>query len=124
MKKQKRQVPQSEAMKARWKRRIVMEKSYPESTAQWMAERLERLLDHMLYGHAMIAYHKQNGDFKFVKGTLIYYEAEFHKAYDPDVYKRQNLPFCQSQITTFPTIDYCMSFFRQFIIKSFCVTSY
>lgn len=46
-------------------------------------ERLERLLDHMLYGHAMIAYHKQNGDFKFVKGTLIYYEAEFHKAYDP-----------------------------------------
>ena len=27
--------------------------------------------------------HKQNGDFKFVKGTLIYYEAEFHKAYDP-----------------------------------------
>ena len=33
--------------------------------------------------HAMIAYHKQNGDFKFVKGTLIYYEAEFHKAYDP-----------------------------------------
>ena len=83
MKKQKRQVSQSEAMKARWKRRIVIEKSYPESTAQWMAERLERLLDHMLYGHAMIAYHKQNGDFKFVKGTLIYYEAEFHKAYDP-----------------------------------------
>ena len=83
MKKLKRQVSQSEAMKTRWKRRIVMEKSYPESTAQWMAERLERLLDHMLYGHAMIAYHKQNGDFKFVKGTLVYYEAEFHKAYDP-----------------------------------------
>ena len=83
MKKLKRQVSQSEAMKTRWKRRIVMEKSYPESTAQWMAERLERLLDHMMYGHAMIAYHKQNGDFRFVKGTLIYYEAEFHKAYDP-----------------------------------------
>ena len=64
MKKQKRQVSQSEAMKARWKRRIVIEKSYPESTAQWMAERLERLLDHM-------------------KGKLIYYEAEFHKVYDP-----------------------------------------
>lgn len=47
MKKQKRQVSQSEAMKARWKRRIVIEKSYPESTAQWMAERLERLLDNV-----------------------------------------------------------------------------
>ena len=42
-----------------------------------------KIVGHMLYGHAMIAYHKQNGDFKFVKGTLIYYEAEFHKAYDP-----------------------------------------
>lgn len=82
MKKQKRTVSQSEAMKTRWKRRIVMEKSYPESAAQWMAERLEALLDHMLYGHAMIAYHKQDGDFRFVKGTLIYYESEFHKVYD------------------------------------------
>ncbi len=43
---------------------------------------LEALLDHMLYGHAMIAYHKQDGNFRFVKGTLIYYESEFHKVYD------------------------------------------
>ncbi|KAA4768191.1 hypothetical protein F2841_22700, partial [Bacteroides fragilis] len=34
-------------------------------------------------GHAAIAYQKQNGDFRLVKATLIYYEAEFHKKYDP-----------------------------------------
>jgi len=29
------------------------------------------------------AYQKQNGDFRLVKATLIYYEAEFHKKYEP-----------------------------------------
>ena len=48
-----------------------------------MAERLEALTDHLQYGHAVIAYRKQNGDFRLVKATLIYYEAEFHKKYDP-----------------------------------------
>ena len=82
MKKQKRQVSQSEAMKARWKRRIVMEKSYPEGTAQWMAERLEALIEYMQYGHAAVAYMKQDGTFKLVKATLIHYENEFHRNYE------------------------------------------
>lgn len=84
MKKQKKLASKSEAIRNKWKRRIILEKGYIENTAQWMAERLEKLLDHMLYGHAMIAYHKQDGTFKFVKGTLIYYEAEFRKVYDPE----------------------------------------
>ncbi len=41
------------------------------------------LLDYMQYGHAVIAFYKQNGKFKFVKATLRYYEAEFHKKYNP-----------------------------------------
>ncbi|KXU47648.1 hypothetical protein HMPREF2533_01513, partial [Bacteroides fragilis] len=83
MKKLKRPASQSEAMKLRWKKRIVFEKGYTESCAEWMAERLEALLDHMQYGHATVAYRKQNGSFQLVKATLIYYEAEFRKKYDP-----------------------------------------
>ena len=83
MKKLKSPASQSEAMKLRWKKRIVFEKGYTESCAEWMAERLEALLDHMQYGHATVAYRKQNGSFQLVKATLIYYEAEFRKKYDP-----------------------------------------
>ncbi|RGN54854.1 SH3 beta-barrel fold-containing protein, partial [Bacteroides fragilis] len=83
MKRKKRPASQSEAMKLRWKKRIVFEKGYTEQCAEWMAERLEALTDHLQYGHAVIAYRKQNGDFRLVKATLIYYEAEFHKKYDP-----------------------------------------
>ena len=83
MKKLKSPASQSEAMQLRWKKRIVFEKGYTESCAKWMAERLEALLDHMQYGHATVAYRKQNGSFQLVKATLIYYEAEFHKKYDP-----------------------------------------
>ena len=84
MKPKKRPASQTEAMKLRWKKRIVFEKGYTEMCAEWMAERLEALTDHLQYGHAAIAYQKQNGDFKLVKATLIYYEAEFHKKYDSD----------------------------------------
>ena len=83
MKKLKSPASQSEAMKLRWKRRIVFEKGYTVQCAEWMAERLEALTDHLQYGHAAIAYQKQNGDFRLVKATLIYYETEFHKKYDP-----------------------------------------
>lgn len=76
MKRKKRPASQSEAMRLKWKRRIVFEKGYTESCAEWMAERLEALLDHMQYGHAAVAYRKQNGSFQLAKATLIYYEAE------------------------------------------------
>lgn len=82
MKKQKETASQSEAMKKRWKRRIVLEKDYTPECASWMAQRLERLLDYMQYGHAAIAYRKQDGTFCLVTGTLVYYERAFRKRHD------------------------------------------
>ena len=83
MKKNRKAVSKNEMMKGKWKRQIMLEKDYTEQCSEWMAERLEALLDHMQYGHATVAYRKQNGSFQLVKATLIYYEAEFHKKYDP-----------------------------------------
>ena len=34
---------------------------------------VEALFDHMLCGHALIAYRKQNGEFRLVKATLVHY---------------------------------------------------
>lgn len=67
-------------MKERLKFRIMLEKGYTEVCAQWMVERLEQLIGHMLHGHAAIAYKKQNGEFRLAMGTLIYYERTFGKA--------------------------------------------
>lgn len=78
----KRFASQNEAMKAKWARRIVLEKNYTQSGATWMAERLATLIDHMQYSHAAIAYHKQDGSFCLVTGTLRYYEASFQKKHD------------------------------------------
>lgn len=64
-------------MKERLRFRIIQEKGYTEACAQWMVERLEELIEHMLYGHAAIAYKKQNGEFRLAMGTLIYYERTF-----------------------------------------------
>lgn len=79
---QKRQKSQSEILRKKWSARIVLEKNYTKECAGWMAERLESLIDHMSYGHATIAYRKQDGTFQLVTGTLIYYEQEFHKPYE------------------------------------------
>ena len=57
----------------------MLEKGYTEICAQWMVERLEQLIEHMLHGHAAIAYKKQNGEFRLAMGTLIYYERTFGK---------------------------------------------
>lgn len=71
-----------EALRSLWKIRIILEKGYSEECAEWMAERLESLIDHMQYGHALVAYHKQDGTFKFVKATLLPYESMFKRGYD------------------------------------------
>ena len=34
------------------------------------------------YGHALIAYHKQDGTFRLAKATLLPYKADFRKDYD------------------------------------------
>lgn len=84
MKKRKKAVSQEEMRKENWKRHIMLEKDYTEPCARWMAERLEALIDYLQYGYAVIAYRKQDGKFRLVKATLIYYEAEFKKVYDPN----------------------------------------
>lgn len=71
-----------EALRKLWKVRIMLEKGYTETCADWMARRIEELIDHMQYGHALIAYHKQDGTFKLVKATLLPYEARFHRKYE------------------------------------------
>ena len=71
MKKQKRNASLDEALRKKWAIRIMLEKEYTKSAAQWMTDRLENLIDYMLYGYALIAYYKQDGTFKFVKATLL-----------------------------------------------------
>lgn len=64
-------------MKERLKFRIMIEKGYTEACAEWMVERLEQLMAHLQYGHAAIAYKRQNGEFRLAMGTLVYYERTF-----------------------------------------------
>lgn len=78
----KKAVSLNEAMKNLWKIRIMLEKEFSETCAQWMAGRIADLIDHMQYGHALIAYHKQDGTFRLAKATLLPYEAEFHRKYE------------------------------------------
>lgn len=75
--KKKKEMSGCNLMKERMKNRIMLEKSFSEECAQWMVGRLESLIEHMLCGHAAIAYRKQNGDFQLAKGTLMYYRRTF-----------------------------------------------
>ena len=65
-----------------WKRRIVSEKGYSETIAERIAEKVKSLANYMQYGHAIIAYYRQNGNFQLVTGTLISYNRDFHHSYD------------------------------------------
>lgn len=71
-----------EALRNLWKIRIMLEKNYTETCATWMTRRIESLIDHMQYGHALIAYHKQDGTFRLAKATLLPYKADFRRDYD------------------------------------------
>ena len=64
MRKSTKNAPLHEALRNLWKIRIMLEKNYTETCATWMTQRIESLIDHMQYGHALIAYHKQDGTFK------------------------------------------------------------
>lgn len=71
-----------EVTKRQWAKHIVQEKGYSDATAVWMVNRIEALIDHMHYGHAVIAYRRAVDDeFMFVKATLIYYKHDFKKEY-------------------------------------------
>ena len=68
-----------EALRKKWKIRIMLEKAYTEDAALWMTDRIESLISHMQYGYALVAYYKQDGTFKFVKATLLPYEKCFRR---------------------------------------------
>lgn len=65
-----------------WKRRIMEEKGCTEAEAEEKAKRIEALTDYMHYGHAAIAFYKQDGTFQLVTGTLIPYSKEYHHPFD------------------------------------------
>ena len=75
-------VPVRERMAEKLKKRFMFEKGYSEECAEYMAQRLIDLIDHMQYGYALIAFHKQGTIFKMVKATLIPYESFFHRFYE------------------------------------------
>ena len=51
-------------------------------SVQWMAQRINSLLEYMQYGYALIAYRKQDGSFYMGRGTLVSYESDFKKKHD------------------------------------------
>ena len=65
-----------------WKKRIVREKGYSETTAERIAQRVKDLAEHLQYGHAVIAFYKQDGTFQMVTATLVPYFREFHHPFD------------------------------------------
>lgn len=65
-----------------WKKRITEEKGCTENTAEHIALRVKALAEYMLYGHAVIAFYKQDGTFQLVTGTLINYSREFHHSFN------------------------------------------
>ena len=65
-----------------WKERILEEKGCTETIAERMVRRMIALAEYMQYGHAVIAFYKQNGTFQLVTGTLVPYHREFHHPFD------------------------------------------
>ena len=52
-----------EACKLVWKKRIAAEKGISEKCAEKTVQSCIELIERMLYGNAMIAFHKQDGTF-------------------------------------------------------------
>ena len=64
-----------------WKRRIIAEKGFSEKEAEKIVIKSIEVTERMLYGHAMIAFYKQDGTFCMEQGTLIGYEKFFHRKF-------------------------------------------
>ncbi len=78
----KKMVSTHETTVEKWKKRFILEKEYSEECAGYLAQRLADLIDHMQYGYALIAFHKQNTTFQLAKATLIPYESFFRMPYE------------------------------------------
>lgn len=75
-------VTKSEKVKELWKKRIMESTTLSVTSAQWMTQRIESLLDYMQYGYALIAYRKQDGSLYMGRGTLHFYEQDFRRKHD------------------------------------------
>ena len=71
-----------EACKLVWKKRITAEKGISDKCAERIVQECIKLIEHMLYGNAMIAFHKQDGTFCLERGTLVGYEKFFHREFN------------------------------------------
>ena len=71
-----------EICKLVWKKRITAEKGISDKCAEKIAQECNRLIERMLYGNAMIAFHRQDGTFCLEKGTLVGYEKFFHRKFN------------------------------------------
>ena len=67
--------------KSVWKRLIMAEKGISENEAEKIVKKNIEAAERMLYGHAMIAFNKQDGTFCMEQGTLIGYEKFFHRKF-------------------------------------------
>ena len=72
-------VSKTEKTKKLWEKRITENTTLSMESVQWMAQRINSLLEYMQYGYALIAYRKQDGSFYMGKGTLVSYESDFKK---------------------------------------------
>lgn len=71
-------VSKTEKQKAMGKR-IMENTTLSMESVQWMAQRINSLLEYMRYGYALIAYRKQDGSFYMGRGTLVSYESDFKR---------------------------------------------
>ena len=74
--------PATEKTKKLWEKRITENTTLSMESVQWMAQRINSLLEYMRYGYALIAYRKQDGSFYMGRGTLVSYESDFKKKHD------------------------------------------
>lgn len=79
---QQNHVTKSDRAEILWKKLIAERTDLSEVTITWMTQRILSLTDYMQYGTALIAYRKQNNEFRLRRGTLIYYDGYFHRKYD------------------------------------------
>ena len=56
-------VSKTEKAKKLWEKRIMENTTLSMESVQWMAQRINSLLEYMQYGYALIAYRKQDGSF-------------------------------------------------------------
>lgn len=77
----KKYVSRITACKLVWKKRMIAEKGCSEKYAEEITQRCIELIERMSYGHAMIAFHKQDGTFRMEQGTMVGYEKFFHKPF-------------------------------------------